>query len=127
MYEKKFLYLDGQNMNHCIFCKIARHESPARIAWEDEEVMVFHDIAPQAPVHLLIIPKQHLAKIEDATEYQQNLLGKMLYTAKQQAGKLGLNERGYRLVINNGREGGQAVFHLHIHLLGGRAMHWPPG
>jgi len=114
-------------MTHCIFCKIARHESPAQIAWEDEEVMVFHDIAPQAPLHLLIIPKQHLAKIADATEDQQNLLGKMLFIAKQQAEELGLNEKGYRLVINNGHGGGQAVFHVHIHLLGGRAMHWPPG
>ena len=114
-------------LNNCIFCKIARHESPANIVWEDEQVMVFHDIAPQAPLHLLIIPKQHLAKIEDAEDNHEKLLGKMLYTAKQQAEKLGLNERGYRLVINNGREGGQAVFHLHIHLLGGRAMHWPPG
>jgi histidine triad (HIT) family protein len=114
-------------MNHCIFCKIVRHENPASIVYEDEDVMVFHDIAPQAPFHLLIIPKTHLAKIEDATQDQQSLLGKMLFIAKQQAEQLGLNEKGYRLVINNGRQGGQAVYHLHIHLLGGRPMHWPPG
>ena len=114
-------------MQNCIFCKIAQHESPANIVWEDEEVMVFHDIAPQAPQHLLIIPKEHLPKIEQATSEQQNLLGKLLYLAKQQAEELGFNRGGYRLVINNGRDGGQAVYHLHIHLLAGRAMRWPPG
>ncbi len=114
-------------MTDCIFCRIAAHQAPARIIWEDDDVLVFHDIAPQAPVHILIIPKQHVEKLDDTDADQQRLLGKMLFIAKEQAAELGLRNKGYRLVINTGQEGGQAVYHLHLHVLGGRPMHWPPG
>jgi histidine triad (HIT) family protein len=114
-------------MTDCIFCKIADHRMPAKIIREDTQVVVIHDINPQAPVHLLVIPKKHITKISEMEEKDQALLGKMIFVAKQQAEQLGLHEKGYRLVFNNGREGGQAVFHIHLHLLGGRQMHWPPG
>jgi len=114
-------------MTHCIFCRIATHEAPAQIIWEDDEVLVFHDIAPQAPVHILIIPKEHLEKLDEMQTDHQHLLGKMLFIAKEQAATLGLKNKGYRLVINTGREGGQAVYHLHMHILGGRPLRWPPG
>jgi len=114
-------------MKQCIFCRISAHEAPAQIIWEDDDIMVFHDISPQAPQHILIIPKQHLENLDDMQPNQQPLLGKMLFIAKEQAKKLGLKDKGYRLVINTGREGGQAVYHLHMHLLGGRPLRWPPG
>jgi histidine triad (HIT) family protein len=114
-------------MNNCIFCRIIARESPARIIYEDDQLVVFHDIQPQAPVHLLIVPKKHLARIQDMRSEDNELLGHLIFTARQIAEKQGLNQNGYRLVINNGRHGGQAVFHLHLHLLGGRPMHWPPG
>jgi histidine triad (HIT) family protein len=114
-------------MKNCIFCRIIAGESPARIIHEDEHLLVFHDIQPQAPVHLLLVPKKHLASIQDLTPADKELMGHLLYTASSVAKNLGLQQNGYRLVINDGRYGGQAVFHLHLHLLGGRPMHWPPG
>jgi len=113
-------------MTDCIFCQIAEHKMSAKIAYEDDEVVVFHDISPQAPVHLLVIPRKHIARISEMDAGDAKLVGHMIYTAKQQAEKLNL-ANGYRLVFNNGREGGQHVFHIHLHLLGGRSMHWPPG
>ncbi len=113
--------------NNCIFCKIASHQLPSKIVYEDEEIMVFHDIHPQAPIHILTIPKKHIARIHDIKESDLQLIGKMIYTAKTQAEKLGVHESGYRMVLNNGRGGGQAVYHIHLHLLGGRQMSWPPG
>ena len=110
-----------------VFEKIIARQIPAKIAYEDEQVLAFHDIAPQAPVHVLVIPKKHLARIGEAQSGDQALLGHLLLTAARVATELGLNESGYRLVINNGRNGGESVPHLHCHILGGRQMHWPPG
>ncbi|RQW08325.1 MAG: histidine triad nucleotide-binding protein [Calditrichaeota bacterium] len=114
-------------MADCIFCKIAAHETSADIEYEDDQALVFHDRNPQAPVHLLVIPKKHIEKIQDISEDDRQLMGHLLFIAKEVAEELGLNDNGYRLVINNGRRGGQAVFHIHLHVLGGRPMRWPPG
>jgi histidine triad (HIT) family protein len=110
-----------------LFEKIISREIPAKIAFEDEEVLAFHDINPQAPVHVLVIPKRVIPRIAEALSADGPLLGRLLLTAKQIAVDLGLSENGFRLVINNGRNGGETVPHLHVHLLGGRPMHWPPG
>lgn len=110
-----------------IFQKIIDREIPARIAHEDELCLAIHDVSPQAPVHVLIIPKQHLARVGEAKPGDQALLGHLLLTAAAVAKKLGLGESGYRLVINNGRDGGETVPHLHVHLLGQRPLAWPPG
>ena len=114
-------------MSPCIFCRIASHESSAKIVHEDDSVIAFHDIDPKAPTHLLIIPKKHIDSIDDLTPEDEQLAGNMLLVARQVARDLKLNKSGYRLILNTGRDGGQAVFHLHMHLLGGRPMHWPPG
>ena len=124
---KKIIFFLKDDMSNCIFCRIIARESPARIVYEDGQLVVFHDIQPQAPVHLLIVPKKHLASLQDMQMEDSELLGHLIFTARQTAEKQGLNQNGYRLVINNGRHGGQAIFHLHLHLLGGRPMHWPPG
>jgi histidine triad (HIT) family protein len=110
-----------------LFEKIISREIPAKIAFEDEEVLAFHDINPQAPVHVLVIPKRVIRRIAEAQSADGPLLGRLLLTAKQIAVDLGLSENGFRLVINNGRNGGETVPHLHVHLLAGRPMHWPPG
>jgi len=109
-----------------IFGKIIRKEIPAAIVYEDDLCLAFKDVNPQAPVHVLIIPKQPLPQLAAATSEDQMLLGHLLLTAKDLAVTLGL-DKGYRLVINNGEDGGQTVYHLHLHLLGDRAMEWPPG
>ncbi len=114
-------------MNDCIFCKIARKEIPATIIYEDEQVIAFDDLYPKAPQHKLIIPKQHLSTLNDANDNDKHLLGHMMLTAQKLAKQLGIDEEGYRVLINTNKGGGQVVFHLHIHLLGGRTMHWPPG
>lgn len=114
-------------MTKTLFQKIIDREIPARIAHEDEHCIAIHDINPQAPVHVLVIPKKHLARIGEATTADQPLLGHLLLTAAALAKKLGLAESGYRLVINNGRDGGESVPHLHVHLLGQRPLGWPPG
>ena len=110
----------------CIFCKIARGEIPANKVYEDEEFVAFRDINPQAPTHILVIPKKHIESLSDVKEGDRELLGKLLWVAKKVAQELNL-KKGYRLVINTGPDGGQEVLHLHVHLLGGRAMAWPPG
>jgi histidine triad (HIT) family protein len=110
-----------------IFEKIAAGEIPARIAHEDEEFIAFHDTNPQAPTHVLIVPKRCIPRIAEAKPDDAALIGKMLVASREIAGKLGVLADGYRLVINNGTDAGETVPHLHIHLLGGRAMHWPPG
>jgi len=114
-------------MSHCIFCNITKHKTPADILYEDDDVMVFRDINPQAPVHLLTIPKKHISKISEMEVEDQQLVGKIIYIAKQIAQEQGISESGFRMVFNNGRHGGQDVHHIHLHLLGGRPMHWPPG
>jgi histidine triad (HIT) family protein len=109
-----------------IFGKIIRREIPADIVYEDELALAFRDVNPQAPVHILVIPKQRIPKLTDAQTGEQMLLGHLLLTAKTVAQQQGL-EQGYRVVINTGAHGGQTVYHLHLHVLGGRSMGWPPG
>ena len=113
-------------MADTIFGRIIRREIPARIEHEDELCLAFHDVAPQAPVHVLVIPKRPLASLAEATADDTGLLGHLVVVATQLARKFGL-EQGYRLVVNCGRDGGQSVDHLHVHLLGGRSLGWPPG
>jgi histidine triad (HIT) family protein len=110
----------------CIFCKIARNEIPAKHIYDDAEIFAFDDIHPQAPTHMLICLRKHLVSLNDAEDGDAGMLGKMLLVAKRLAGERGLSG-GYRVVINNGVEAGQSVDHLHVHVLGGRAMRWPPG
>ena len=110
----------------CLFCKIAAGQIPARPVYEDEDLFAFADINPQAPVHILIIPRRHIASLDDSAAGDAALLGALLETAAKIARDKGL-ARGYRVVINTGADGGQTVDHLHVHLLGGRSMAWPPG
>jgi histidine triad (HIT) family protein len=110
-----------------IFGKIIRKEIPANIVYEDDLCLAFTDISPQAPTHILVIPKQPIPKLSDVTVADKELLGHLLLTVKKVADNAGLAETGYRVVINTGNEGGQTVFHLHMHILGGRSMQWPPG
>ena len=114
-------------MNQCIFCRIIERTSSARIVFEDDEILAFEDVHPQAPVHLLIVPRKHLVSLNDATGEDAPLLGRMHIVATQLARERGLEKRGYRTVLNTGSGAGQSVFHLHLHLLGGRVFHWPPG
>ncbi|NJL81980.1 MAG: histidine triad nucleotide-binding protein [Chloroflexaceae bacterium] len=113
-------------MSETIFAKIIRREIPAEIVYEDDLALAFKDINPQAPTHILVIPKKPLPQLDAATDEDEALLGHLLLVAKQVAAQLGLSN-GYRLAINNGQDGGQTVFHLHLHLLGGRSLKWPPG
>ena len=110
-----------------LFEKIAAREIPAKIIQEDEELIVFHDINPQAPVHVLVVPKKPIPRLADATAEDEKLLGKLLLKAQEMAKSLGIAESGFRVVINSGRNGGETVAHLHVHLLGGRRLAWPPG
>lgn len=114
-------------MSKTIFEKIIAREIPARIVYEDEEVLAFHDVNPQAPVHVLIIPKRLIPRIAEATSQDATLLGRLLSKAAHVADLVGLKTSGYRLVINNGPNGGETVPHLHCHILGGRQLAWPPG
>lgn len=111
----------------CLFCKIIEREIPANIVLEDDHVLAFKDLHPAAPVHALVIPKRHIASIHDATAADSSLLGALMLAGRAVAEKLGVGEGGYRLVINNGVDAGQSVHHLHLHVLGGRVMEWPPG
>lgn len=115
-----------QHMNDCIFCKISKHELPAKLVYEDTDLFAFEDIAPQAPTHILICSRRHVEKLDDINEQDGALLGSALLVAKRLAGERKLGA-GYRVVVNNGRGAGQSVFHLHFHLLGGRDFRWPPG
>jgi len=114
-------------MNDCLFCKISRGTIPASIVYENDRLMAFKDIAPKAPTHILIIPREHIATVNDLHPTQATLMGELVLTAQQLACDLNLSESGYRLVMNCNRDGGQAVYHIHLHLLGGRTMQWPPG
>lgn len=114
-------------MGECIFCKIGAKDIQALVVYEDEEVMGFRDIDPKAPVHVLIVPRKHYTSLNDLASQDAALLGRMLLAAKQIARQEKVAERGYRLVLNVGDEAGQVVKHVHLHLLGGRAMGWPPG
>jgi len=111
----------------CIFCKIANKEIPSNIVYEDDDLIAFNDVNPEAPVHILVIPKKHIASLNDATVEDQQLLGKILLTIQKIAVEQGIAENGYRVVTNCGEQGGQSVLHLHFHLMGGREMLWPAG
>jgi len=113
-------------MRDCLFCKIAAGEIPANMAYEDDDLIAFHDISPQAPVHLLLVPRRHIASLDEAADGDRALLGKILLTLRRLARELKI-ESGYRVVNNCGAPAGQSVFHIHFHLLGGRPMGWPPG
>ncbi len=114
-------------MSDTLFARIIRREIPADIVYEDDDVLGFRDLNPQAPVHVLFVPKQPIATLDAAGPGQAELLGKVLLAAASHARDEGLAERGYRTVINCNEDGGQTVFHLHVHLLAGRRMNWPPG
>jgi len=111
----------------CLFCKIAAGEIPAQLIYEDERAVAFRDLNPQAPVHALVIPREHVASLADAQEGQASLLGHLLLAAARVARDEGLAEQGFRTAINTGAGAGQSVFHLHLHVLGGRPLSWPPG
>ena len=112
-------------MSDCLFCKMVAGDITPSIVFEDDDILAFNDIQPQAPIHILIIPKRHIATLNDADD--AILLGKLMQTAAQLAKNLGVAETGYRTVVNCNPQGGQAVYHLHIHLLGGRQMTWQAG
>ena len=114
-------------MNDCIFCKIAAGEIPAEKVYEDDQVVGFRDLSPQAPTHVLLIPRRHIPTLNDLGPGDEPLIGHLYTVAAKLAAQEGLAERGYRTLINCNEEGGQTVFHLHLHLLGGRPMGWPPG
>jgi histidine triad (HIT) family protein len=111
----------------CIFCKIVSGIIPATILYQDKLVIVFDDLYPQAPIHKLIIPRIHITTLNDINSKDEGLVGHMFYVAKQLAVELGIAEDGYRTLINCNVYGGQTILHLHLHLMGGRKMHWPPG
>jgi histidine triad (HIT) family protein len=113
-------------MTDCLFCRILRNEIPARKIYEDEHTFAFEDINPQAPTHVLIIPKRHVRGLKEATPEDAELIGRCHLAAAHIARQRGI-EDGYRTVLNVGPQAGQSVFHLHVHLLGGRSLHWPPG
>ncbi len=114
-------------MADCIFCRIAAHEIPSRIVYEDDELVAFEDIQPQAPTHIQVIPRRHIARLSDLEDRDGALIGRIVLTARRIAADRGISERGYRIVANCNADGGQAVYHIHFHLLGGRQMDWPPG
>ena len=111
----------------CLFCRIIEGEIPAELVHQDERSVVIRDINPQAPTHLLVIPREHIDSLDDASHKDEALLGHLLRVAARVANAAGLAEGGYRTVINNGAGAGQSVFHLHVHVLGGRQLAWPPG
>lgn len=114
-------------MTDCIFCKIAAGTIPATVVYQNDEVLAFRDLNPQAPTHILVIPKKHIATTNDITAADAALIGHMLLAAKQVAKDEGIADSGYRTVMNCNRGAGQTVFHIHLHVLGGRPMGWPPG
>ena len=114
-------------MESCIFCRIAAREAPAEVVLTDDEALVFRDLMPRAPTHLLVIPRRHLVSLAHAEAAGRELLGRLLLLAAEAARRTGIADGGYRVVTNVGARAGQSVFHIHLHLLGGRALGWPPG
>ena len=113
--------------NNCLFCRIVAGEVAAEIIYSDERSVAFRDNNPQAPTHVLVVPREHIESLDDATQKDEALLGHLLRVAARVANEMGHSESGYRAVINTGAGAGQSVFHLHVHVLGGRALAWPPG
>ena len=114
-------------MTDCIFCRIVAGEIPAKVILDTESVVAFHDLNPAAPQHALVIPRRHIATLNDATEDDRALLGELMLAGAEVAGLLGCAEKGYRTVMNCNQDGGQSVYHMHLHVLGGRSLSWPPG
>ena len=114
-------------MADCLFCRIIKKEIPSRSAYEDETVYAFHDINPQAPTHTLVIPRKHVASMAELQDSDVGLLGRLMSAGNTIAKQKGIADAGYRFVVNTGVHGGQSVFHLHLHVLGGRHLAWPPG
>ena len=114
-------------MNDCLFCKMIAGEIPCDIVYENESVFAFRDIDPKAPTHILLIPKKHIRSINELGESERNLAGELLLTAKKIAKDEGIDKSGFRTIFNTNSDGGQTVFHIHMHILGGRKMAWPPG
>jgi len=114
-------------MSQCLFCSIISHEVNATIVYEDERVVAFNDINPQAPTHVLVVPRRHIATLNDLTEEDDQIVGEVVRRAALIAKSKGVSASGFRTVFNTNREAGQTVFHIHLHLLGGRTLHWPPG
>jgi len=116
-------------MSECLFCKVRDGEIPAKLIYEDDDVLAFHDVNPQAPVHILIIPRKHISTVNelDVDAGDERIMGKLFTTAKFIAAQEGVSEDGFRLVVNSNSRAGQTVFHIHMHLLAGRNMNWPPG
>jgi histidine triad (HIT) family protein len=111
----------------CLFCKIVAHEIPASIVYEDERLVAFNDINPQAPTHVLLVPKAHIATLNDLSAADDQIVGELVRRAAAIAKERGVSAGGFRTLFNTNREAGQTVFHIHLHLLGGRSFHWPPG
>jgi len=114
-------------MPQCLFCQIINRELNASIVYEDERIVAFNDINPQGPTHVLVVPRRHIASLNDLTEDDDQLVGELVRRAAAIAKSRGISAGGYRTVFNTNREAGQTVFHIHLHLIGGRSMHWPPG
>lgn len=114
-------------MSDCLFCKMVRGEINPQIVYEDDQVLAFRDIHPQAPVHVLVIPRQHIATLNDLEPHHAEVIGRLYLAARQVAEQEGIAASGYRTLINCNRDAGQTVFHLHLHVLGGRTLGWPPG
>lgn len=114
-------------MEDCIFCRIVNKQIPSRIVYEDDSILAFHDIDPKAPVHVLVIPKQHISSVNEVTQENSQVIAHLFANLPKIAEKLGIKDSGYRVVINCGKDAGQAVNHLHYHVLGGRSLTWPPG
>jgi histidine triad (HIT) family protein len=113
--------------SNCIFCRIAAGQIPSTKVYEDDDAFAFRDINAQAPTHVLLIPKKHIASLNEASSEDQRLLGHLMSLAPQIAKQEGISDSGFRVVVNTGTEAGQSVWHIHLHVMGGRAMHWPPG
>jgi histidine triad (HIT) family protein len=114
-------------MADCLFCRIVKREIPSSIVYEDDRVLAFNDINPQAPTHVLVVPKRHIDSLNELAPGDDAIVGELVRRAAAIAKERGISASGYRTVFNTNREAGQTVFHIHLHLLGGRAMHWPPG
>lgn len=128
-YKYRFLLLrmEVKKMSDCLFCKIAKGEIPSNKVYEDDKILAFHDISPEAPVHILIIPKEHISCVNDINEENSSIVAHIFATIPELVKKLGIDKSGYRVVTNTLEHGGQTVPHLHFHLLGGRNLKWPPG